>query len=177
LVLAEKLYGLRAWPIGVDDRGDIRLGGYAGRQWRRAGETTWAECVRTDRLPRLHAAPAPAGECTCGLYVLHPYRAADHIALRTFPGGFDVVGLVEAWGRVHVHAEGFRAQYAKPKAIALLGASIDSEYGRFLAGLAAAHRAELIQEPNLQALVARCLSERIGLGPSTVARLLHPGTG
>jgi hypothetical protein len=59
---------------------------------------------------------APAATCHCGLYAYH----APHLPWRMqpvtqFP---DVVfGIVAARGRIEVHAEGFRAEYARPVCI------------------------------------------------------------
>ena len=40
-----------------------------------------------------------------------------------------VVGIVEAWGRIELHEDGFRAQFARPHTLALIGAPRESDIG------------------------------------------------
>jgi hypothetical protein len=62
-----------------------------------------------DAAPAGHA--APHRDCECGLYAYFDVRRENN------PHGFGpelVWGAVAAWGRVEVHASGFRAEYAEP---------------------------------------------------------------
>ncbi len=187
VLMPGKLHGVRTWALSPDRSGTIRLGGYAGRHWRQAGETTWAECERWGgQTPRLHTAPAPHGRCFCGLYALHPW-AIDRIPFwrslspwqlspwqsQYWVGGLGIVGIVEAWGRVHVHAEGFRAQYARPVVLALIGMPRRSEYGKIAAELAVSHRAELLEFGSFELLVDYCHGAGIGMRGSVVRKLLR----
>lgn len=63
-----------------------------------------------------HAAPDP--DCMCGLYANHnvPDEGAGSYASDT------VLGAVLAWGRLEVHPNGFRAQYAEPIVLGYSGA-------------------------------------------------------
>lgn len=55
----------------------------------------------------------PAPLCGCGLYAYHDY--ADDIG--RFPseptGKKSPVGIVRGWGRMHIHPDGWRAEYAE----------------------------------------------------------------
>src|SRR5438876_462828 len=101
-----KLAGLRSWSLADQDRA---LGGLFQRVAWPAGRPLRAAC-----LVNSHAAPAPA--CSCGIYALHPTRAAAR-ALQEVASPPDVVGIVEAWGAVEVHPDGFRAEYARPNSL------------------------------------------------------------
>ena len=123
-----KFRGFRAWTL---DGYRLRSANPAGGFWT-AGVNK-AECRRSayDRvapLPPLwpvaaggegrqgrsvHQAPHPG--CRCGLYAWH--RASD---LGRFPVHGDelVYGVVLSWGRIEVHPDGLRAQYAEPVVLA-----------------------------------------------------------
>jgi hypothetical protein len=87
-------------------------------------------------------------------------------------GEFDVAGIVEAWGVVQVHSEGFRAQYARPTALALVGDPWKSEYGQLVAKLADTHRAEVIELGEISGLAEHCEHAGFGLSRRTVTELL-----
>jgi hypothetical protein len=168
-----RLEGVRQWSLASDQSGAIRLTGLNGVAWSRDGKTTAARCECRDVQ---HRGPAPAGACCCGLYALHPWAAdSDGFRLQNLFSGLSVVGVVEAWGTVQVHGEGFRAQYARPTAFALLGLSRASEYGDLLARLAAAHRAEVIGLGGVGELMGHCVDVQLGLSRRTVAQLLEGG--
>ncbi len=95
---------------------------------------------------------APHRDCNCGIYAFHrppqldditkfsarmsiPTRAPDPLSKPEA-----VAGAMIAWGKIQVHVEGFRAQYARPVAFV--------------------NRDEL---GNLIGPVARSLAERLGL--------------
>lgn len=171
-----RLFGLRQWTADFDEDGELRLGGFGNREWRRDGETTWAVCRPSGFAPMpRHPSPAPAGNCTCGLYANHPWavdrdRWEPDSPIRTLP--LSVPGIVEAWGRVHVHAEGFRAQYARPRALVLIGYPPESDLGRLVRRLADAHRADLLEVPSTPALIEACARGGLGLTEARVASLL-----
>ena len=159
---------LRAWRLLPGPGGEWRLGAYNGELWER-GRPTRARCTRRGYIT--HAEHAPAGDCSCGLYAVHPwaYRAAN------WPrGGLEVFGTVRAWGCLQLHAEGFRAQWAEPASLFLVGASRRSEYGRVLVDLAAAHDAEVWEVDRMGDAPRRCAQEGLGLARRTVANLLDP---
>lgn len=167
-----RLYGVRNWCLATDNEGELRLSGMNQVLWQRDGKSTAAVCSHGD----MHRAPAPVGGCCCGLYAVHPWAAPGDVpGLASSAGALGVVGIVEAWGTVHVHREGFRAQYARPGALALLGTYRGSGYGELVARLAREHRVELAEFRDLSALVDHCVEAGLGLLESTVAKLLAGG--
>ena len=175
VLVAERLHGVRSWDLGVDEGGAVRLCGlYQSDSWQREGRTSWARCRPTDPTRTRHK--APHGACDCGLYALHPWNVQECEYVKPAgPGNrLTVVGLIEAWGKVQVHQEGFRAQYARPVALALIGATRESSYGRLVANLAADHSAELLEVASVPALTGLCAERDLGLSEQTVRSLLAP---
>lgn len=162
-----RVRGLRSWRLVPGPAGEWRLGALNGELWER-GTPTRAVC----RGRRSHAEHAPAGDCQCGLYALHPwaYRATEWV-----PGGLSIFGTVSAWGALQLHAEGFRAQWAEPASLFLVGADPRSEYGSVLVDLAAVHGAEIWEVATMSEAIRRCSLEGIGLARRTIASLLDPG--
>ena len=172
VLVSERLFGLRSWQLAVDDDGAFRLCGfYESARWKKAGKTTWARCPLG---PQKHKHKAPDGRCSCGLYALHPWNAdhCDYIHGAASNGPLTVVGLVEAWGQVQLHPEGFRDQYARPKEIALIGVDAASPYGRIVQELASDHRAKLLIVAHVAELKEVCRRRGLGLTRATVASLL-----
>jgi hypothetical protein len=59
--------------------------------------------------------PVPANDCMCGLYGWHSPAAA----LRACRAGSGLIaGAIIAWGDLQVHPSGFRAEHARPVALA-----------------------------------------------------------
>jgi hypothetical protein len=78
-----------------------------------------AECFDANRslllgegwLDEPHASPDP--RCQCGIYAYHRPR------LRAYYGEvWWCEGLICAWGRIEVHADGLRAEHARVEALA-----------------------------------------------------------
>jgi hypothetical protein len=136
--------------------------------------TTWARCRNRREETHPPAAAAPAGRCGCGLYAFHPATAtADGgPALGASTRSLEVVGIVEAWGTVHVHREGFRAQYAKPTALFLFGADRDSDCGRLVTDLAIGHHARVVELDSRASIGRWCRENGIGLEPGQIDTLL-----
>ena len=67
---------------------------------------------RTRRDPHM----PPGHDCDCGLYAFHdPVETQTAWILGKGPGELIMIGgAIRAWGRVEVHANGFRAQHAEP---------------------------------------------------------------
>jgi hypothetical protein len=110
-LFAEPLHGLRAWQVLEDGR----LFGVAKPVFWEPRCATQAFCLESEE----HEAPAPG--CGCGLYAYHPAawparRLARHRDRVWVSGRQLVVGVMEAWGQVELHADGFRAEWARPKA-------------------------------------------------------------
>lgn len=114
------------WEAG-ESRGHPRLFGFGNWEWQPFGQPSVAVCLKTSgKKSREHRdSAAPAVNCDCGLYAHHPWaRSAweDYDLLRGCSPGDDwILGVVEAWGHLEVHADGFRAQKARP--VLLIGAT------------------------------------------------------
>jgi len=173
-----RLYGVRKWTPRQGEGGVIRLGGcYEHQTWETAGQSTWARCRAGEGHPA--GERAPAGGCTCGLYAMHPRAisrqpgwSGKSLTMVTLNGPLEVVGIVEAWGRVQVHREGFRAEHARPVALLLIGPDRASDYGRMLEDIAIAHRAKLLESEGALVLERYCRANRIGISPEAVEALI-----
>ena len=153
------IYGLRSWRVS-GARGEERLvAPHQGTSWPVAGELLEARCP----IAPEHEPPQPG--CRCGLHAWHPTRAA---ARRACGYRREVPGIVEAWGAVELHAEGFRAQRGRPCALVLLPRGNPA----LLERLAAFYEARLLVLSGPRALAAYCHDEGFGMSGSTVAGLL-----
>jgi hypothetical protein len=110
--------GFRVWC--VDDDGWLWPRTSKAAMMRRLGSEPWAigtshaRCLLEAAGHTAH--PAPANGCMCGLYGWHAPKAALD-ACRTTRDL--VAGAIIAWGDLQVHAAGFRAEHARPVALAL----------------------------------------------------------
>jgi hypothetical protein len=84
-----------------------------------------------------------------------------------------VAGVVEAWGRVELHAEGFRAEYARPVALLLPDGCQESDYGALVGRLADRYGARMLCFSDPTGLVAHCKHRNLGLAEETVRSLLR----
>lgn len=163
------IHGLRMWRV-------IKEGG-SDRVWLSAvsHDVLWpqerplvAECHRShsDHEP-------PAGDCTCGIYALHPTVEAleDHWHVGESERGA-IIGLVECWGRIEVHAEGFRAEHARVHSIIAPSADGDPTYEALAAGAAASYGADLLRAPDADALFEHCRANQLGFDAGTVVDLI-----
>jgi hypothetical protein len=99
--------------------------------------------------------------------------AADDGPARTHStASLEVVGIVEAWGTVHIHREGFRAQYARPTALMLIGAGRASDVGRLVTDLAIGHRARVVELDSPNSIGPWCRENGYGLSPERVEALV-----
>ena len=81
-------------------------------------------------------------------------------------------GVVEAWGRVQLHREGFRARYARPTVLILPRAAVGTGHEATIRRLAAAHRAEVAVVGRAGDLERYCRERDLGLSPAAVGDLL-----
>ena len=168
-VVPGRLYGLRAWTVG----GGKQLESIAQEgAWANGSKAPKARCA----AGRGHR--APAHNCGCGLYALHPtvrqcQSSFDDArrAARTGEPGAEVVGIVAAWGEVELHETGFGAEYARPHALVLPAAHSD-HYGRRIRVLAADHGAEVWEVDSRHHLHRRCVEQNLGLSEAAVKELL-----
>lgn len=111
--LIAPIVGFRAWRLGRDRL----LSPYIPCRWE--GRTMHAECYDANRsllrgqgwLDEPHGSPDPC--CQCGIYAYH------RPGLRAYYGEFAwAEGIIAAWGRIEVHADGFRSEHARIEALA-----------------------------------------------------------
>lgn len=162
-LLAGAVHGVRAWAIG--SHGLLQGAGNGAKMpWLPEGEPTSAHC-----LAESHPAPDPG--CGCGLYAYHPHAFAVRRMARTRRG--TVTGVVEAWGRVELHAGGFRAKYARPLALFVSPLHLVGFEGRQqVEVLAARYRAQLVELPEPAMAAGWCARRGLGLDQDVVADLL-----
>jgi hypothetical protein len=101
--LAEPVLGFRAFDVCEDGR-LISVTGH-GTVWRPGVVTAYC------RRPGFSSHPAPAHDCTCGLYA---YTELDP----RLKQGERCIAAIAAWGNMEVHETGFRAQRACVLALA-----------------------------------------------------------
>ncbi|MGZ4269060.1 MAG: hypothetical protein ACXVFN_14265 [Solirubrobacteraceae bacterium] len=155
------IYGLRSWGV-VGAPGHERLvGPHRGTPWPSGGTLLEAEC---SAMPP-HTPPGKG--CWCGVHAWHPSRRA---ARRACSFRREVAGILEAWGAVEVHADGFRAERGRPHALVLLPRG----NARRLERLAAVYDADLLRLDGPGALLAHCRERGLGLGEDVVAEFLGP---
>ncbi len=84
-----------------------------------------------------------------------------------------VIGLVEACGRIEVHESGFRAERARPTVL-LVGKTWSAVRRRGVERVARLHRAEVLEIGQAEELVEYCEGRGGALDPESVAKLLEP---
>ena len=84
-----------------------------------------------------------------------------------------VIGLVEACGRIEVHESGFRAERARP-AVLLVGKRWSAIRRRGVERVARQHGAEVLEIGQAEELVEYCERRGGALDPESVAELLEP---
>src|ERR671928_1996571 len=111
--LAAPVVGYRAWRVA---NGRL-VSPYIPCRWE--GRVMRAECYDANRglvrgegwLDRPHESPHP--DCRCGIYAYHTPGP------RTYFGEvWWCQGVVTAWGRMEVHADGLRAEFARVEGLA-----------------------------------------------------------
>lgn len=102
-----KVLGFRCWTLEGYRLLSVNP---AFRAWWTVGENR-AKCLASPDWEGVHEAPHHA--CQCGLYAWHLPGSL------LIPHGDGLVyGAVLAWGRMEVHAAGFRAEFAEPVMLA-----------------------------------------------------------
>ncbi len=123
--------GYRLWRVDPAD------GWLAGRLQSLVAETLWPTRERLQSVCEGHLAPArslwrlheldrgtprgaPLPECTCGIYAYHEIRPMlREISITVRDEPLRLGGAVLCWGRIVIHPEGIRAEYARPLALCL----------------------------------------------------------
>ena len=113
---------------------------------------------------------------------MHPWPEQTSEVARSLIGGSDlaipVMGIVEAWGRIEVHEDGMRAEYARPHSLLLFTESFPPDYAEILGVLARTYRVPILEVEDAEAVVSYCADSAPGNGPGrggAVAPL--PGAG
>jgi hypothetical protein len=110
--LVAPVVGFRSWRIA---NGRLQSP-YIPCRWE--GRVMHARCYDANRvltrgegwLDEPHVSPHP--DCQCGIYAYHSP------GLRSYYGEqWWCEGVIAAWGRIEVHAEGMRAEYARVEAL------------------------------------------------------------
>jgi hypothetical protein len=158
-LVAEALYGLRTWRVLSDGAGEHLVGPQRGTVWPRGRGWMQARCDEG------HAAPAP--DCRCGIHAWHPRRRA---ARRVLASRFELPGIVEVRGRVEVHADGLRAERARPYAFVRL----PNRNPFLIDRLSEAYGAEVLVLRRAEELLAVCRERGLGLDERVVDELLGP---
>lgn len=162
-LLATPLYGLRTWSV-VGDSGAERLAGPHRR-------TPWpADGAWLDATCDLGSEHQPPGKgCNCGLHAWHPSRRS---ARRVLSGRREVPGIAEVKGAIEVHAEGLRAEQARPSVFFLArGRNV-----HLLHRLAEAYGARVVEVDGAEAMLDFCRGHGLGLDEPSVVALLGPST-
>jgi hypothetical protein len=153
------IYGLRTWRVAGAPGEERLIASQRTTTWPVGGVLLEAECSATPPHD------PPGATCACGLHAWHPRRAA---ARRVCGVRSEVPGILEASGAVELHADGFRAERARPYALVLL----PGRNARQLERLAKAYDVELLRLHGPSELLAHCRERGLGLSESVVTDLL-----
>ena len=109
---AGKVLGFRSWKLSGHNLAAL----YVDQPEARWGPgPNRARCLPGPLWPADRSHDAPGGFCSCGLYAMHELPPLMPL---TWPERATVYGAVLAWGRIEVHAAGFRAEWAEPVVLA-----------------------------------------------------------
>ncbi len=173
-----RIHGVRLWTVTLGC-GSMALCGLNGSAWTAGGEPTRARCSPFVSRYTGHERHdhAPASDCTCGLYSMHPWPEQTAEVAGSLLAGNDlaipVMGVVEAWGRIEVHEDGFRAEYARPHSLVLFTDSFPDDYAEILAVLASTYRVGVVRVQEAGSLVLHCAENAPGMDPAAVEQLLE----
>jgi hypothetical protein len=155
------LYGLRTWRVVGGNGAERLIAPHQRSEWPPGGAWLVARCDRS----RDHEPPHEG--CGCGVHAWHPSARS---AKRVLASRREIPGIAELRGATELHADGVRAERARP-CVLFLGRGRN---GRLLQRLAQAYGAEVVEVNGADSVVAFCRARRLGLDPSTVVALLGP---
>lgn len=165
------IHGIRVWSIHGEGGGAGLAGMFQETPWppRRPFQARCAD----EHSATGHE--APVRDCACGIYAFHPSERALRggfvdFAQATPPNA--IAGIVAAWGRVELYEDGFRAQYAQVRALALVGPSPLSGTDAAAEALARRYGAECLRFPSVEGLIAYCREHDLGLDEAVVEELV-----
>jgi hypothetical protein len=127
----DPIVGWRLWQVRPHDDGH-RLESFT------AHHVTWPACRRLEAGCSVHGSHAPAAGHECGIYafrtrehaedllrryvgVRQRYGRNDELPPAPWPARPIALGRVSLWGRILEREHGFRAQYAYPYDVVVLG--------------------------------------------------------
>ena len=154
--------GFRVWRIGETLTGPRLVSPNRNSLWLpgiRLEAECWTEAVGGEhgRLAKAHRNQPelrpPVQACTCGIYAYHSTEDMANALQTRFIGG-----AVLCWGRITIHREGIRAQFARPLALSSAD-SFSPSTDDYLAELAAGYGVPLLDLSHLE-LYAREFGER-----------------
>jgi hypothetical protein len=155
------LYGLRTWRVVGGSGAERLIAPQQPTEWPPGGAWLEAKCDRScDHDP-------PHEGCGCGIHVWHPLPRS---AKRVLASRREIPGIAELRGATEVHADGLRAERARPYVLFFQR----GRNGRLVHRLAEAYGAEVVEVDGADSVVAFCRARRLGLDPSTVVALLGP---
>lgn len=172
-LVAGPIHGVRVWRIQRGS-GESRLAGvFQDSEWP-PGRPLKARCVGFPGGAVSHT--PPVRDCDCGIYALHPdERAIAYTELVDFEAATPphaIVGIIEAWGRIELYRDGFRAEYARVGALAVLGRHRLGAARANLEALADRYDAELLRFCGVDELVAHCRERGLGLDERAIEGLV-----
>ncbi len=175
-LVAGKVHGVRSWRLlDGGDGGAVLLGSMSSGSYWPPGRPLTARC---DATPELRSHSVPKGGCSCGIYAWHPFQAVDSMAIAPGPLWVEgslpldfVTGVVEGWGRIEVHAAGFRAEHAQP-AILFAEAGAPNEHLSMIERLAKSYGAAMVEVRTGEELAAQIEALPHGLDPCWLDGLL-----
>lgn len=158
--LFEDVLGYRIWFLRQDGLRSMSR----NHRWE-AGKNV-AECRPRQTLAdhasyRRHTAPRE--ECECGFYGWHEVEELDP------RDGTRVLGAFRAWGRIAVHNDGFRAQYAEPVVLSIPEATMTISQVHRMDRVAREYGLPLVRRQDFQAA-----AEEFG---SPIPQTLRPKQG
>ena len=155
------LYGLRTWLVVGGNGAERLIAPHQRSEWPPGGAWLEARCDRS----RDHEPPHEG--CGCGVHAWHPSARS---AKRVLASRREIPGIAELRGVTELHADGVRAERARPYVLFLER----GRNGRLLQRLAQAYGAEVVEVNGADSVVAFCRARRLGVDPSTVVALLGP---
>lgn len=162
-VVPGRIHGLRQWALDNAKPPHLRAMVH-DQPWPQGGAPFAARCVS-------HSHAAPGAHCSCGIYAWHPRPDNAEYAFPSRDWRGSVTGIIEAWGEVEVHHDGFRAQFARPRWL-VLPAGADRQTRARVAKAAGAYGAEVITCASAAELEGHCSRLGLGLDPGAVSDLL-----
>jgi hypothetical protein len=130
----EPVIGWRNWTVNIHQirtrrlaRSDLKLRSFNGEAWF-PQRPFQAACMSWNRRTSRSHGDAPQSSCSCGVYAFKEIDSLLPWWFLTAPGflpfmgplenpadSMAVFGEVSLWGKIIVHEEGYRAQYAYPR--------------------------------------------------------------